>query len=577
MANFSTSDMGAPSGSPFSPSRPQVDETPSQILNVLGSALEIGGEIKKNQANAQANSVLTQFTQENLKLAEAVDQGLMTSQEARMRGRKTFSQFVANNPGLYDDLTSRQSDIFDQAGLGKVIAEGTDVEQAGISLQKEAIGAGWVRADASPQQIAEATANYADFKRANEEFNAMKSRVTFENAQESHDISTTTQRFSHQQALLQEKSRKALFNLSSSYTPKFRSDMDGVIERLQTGEVSEEEAVREAQMLWSQVQTTVNQVGDRAGSEHISNLSAPMKSMYENTVAHIKGDLSLDILNTQNEKVIALAQKNWLSDPKMAAIVAGDRLIRNSDLLSHAQLEYEVLQHLRRNGFADGKPADLLTDDPDERRNLDTTLKILKQNMNVSTRQGLDEETEGQLSNNISGVLRGVQAYGPNTTKASEYQQVVDFLASPEFGSYTTKKGGIPADVAANASQVLQEQYEQVVLPLLREEYETGAVASGLGFSTTGLPNPTRTTQNVSSAIKPVFRGGGVSFQVEGEQGPTSTAGTKARALNKRVSPILNRLIRMAAHLEGHQDYRKVYEDRYVSIFGEEDQEEGNE
>jgi hypothetical protein len=82
----------------------------------------------------------------------------------------------------------------------------------------------------------------------------------------------------------------------------------------------------------------------------------------------------------------------------------------------------------------------------------------------------------------------------------------------------------------------------------------------------TGMIDSQETVTEASANIKPVFTGAGITFMaVDGSDNATKS---KAKDLNAKVAPVMNRLIRMGAHLDGNQNYREVYNNQYAAVFG---------
>ncbi|MNS33467.1 hypothetical protein D3C86_1339880 [compost metagenome] len=69
-----------------------------------------------------------------------------------------------------------------------------------------------------------------------------------------------------------------------------------------------------------------------------------------------------------------------------------------------------------------------------------------------------------------------------------------------------------------------------------------------------------------TAVIKPYFSGGGVLFRAD----PTASTAVKNKVndLNKSVAPIVNKLIRMDAHLGGDTNYKSSYDRNFKTIFG---------
>lgn len=581
MADFTTSYIDSAPSSPVTPQAAVVDKSGLIGLDFLSRAIDAGASTtvnylenqRKIEAQQALDSAVADFATTQLKLADAVDQGAMSSQEARMRMRKNYTEAIANNPALAGELAKAQKDIVKNTGFGKIVEEGTDQEQIQLAAEKEATLAGWIKPHQDRAGREQSVQAYLQFKRSQDMLSAEQARVSLETAQ----INKGTALYNRQSSrigLMQkeraERSRVALGNVADAYGFKFAQDLDEIKARVDRGELTREQAVLLADQQFSVVQQATASIGADAGGDYISSLTSPMKSRYENMRKFLTGEMSAQVLDNQNQITLGLQKANLLGDPEVAKVVATSNLLPNASTSLLPALDKAVVSIMNRQTNPETKPSDLTPDDDEGKRSVKAYLDILKDNMKGATSGTLVNKgiAEPEIDVNVSSVLKSVDAYSMTVQNPAEYNQIVDFLASPEFGKYTTTRGGIPADAAHNAKQVLQQQYEQQVLPLLRDRYENVKI-SGTGVNA-GPRGGGPQFEGATSVIKPLFTGAGVSFVVNPEFSKNTSAKLEAQSLNREVAPVLNRLIRMSAHLGGTQDYKSVYEQNYAEIFGEE-------
>lgn len=587
MADFNVNVAGAQGGAqPIQPVRTQPTDMGLNLFAQVGSVLaKATGEYAKNQQALKTqeliNSNVSEFAQAQLRIADAVEGGDLNSQEGRMRMRANYTRAIADNPGLVTDLAKVHKDIISTSGLGKVVAEGTDQEQMDLAAQKEASLNGWIPAHLSPDQREAATQSYLQFKRSQEDLKAEQARVSLATSkinQQSATVGLATSKVSLQSARLglaqkerAERSRNALASGADAYNQRFTNSMDEIKMRLDRGEIDRDTAVQLADNQFNTIQQTISSAGRDAGSDYMNSVVSPMRSQYENTKKFLTGEMSKETLDNQN--FINLGKQKLLitSDPEDAKIIAVTNLFPHADLTTMPVVNSRVVKMIGSNADTTTKPADILPDTDSGKQDTQTYLNLLKSNLTASNNGSLlnKEATAVEIDSNISNVLKGIDAYSLSATNPKEYNQVVDFLASPEFGKYSSLKGGLPADSATGAKQVLQANYENQVIPLLKQAWDqskTGPVGQvNIGRNQI----PTGSTLNTTDVIKPTFTGSGVSFQVSPGVTDQRTR-LKAADLNKQVAPVLNKLIRMSAHLEGTQDYKRIYNDNYAAIFGEE-------
>lgn len=601
MADFTTNVGGAPQSAP-APAQPVVDNSSliglSAIANIGSKLLTVGSSLIQNQQaqvkQQSVDNVVTAFSQKQLKLADAVEQGAMSSQEARMRMRKNYTDEVSNNPSLTKLLAQTQGDIINTAGLGKVVAEGTEQEKINVALQKEATMAGWIKPTASPDEQQSGIAAYSQFKRHEADINAQQnaiqlasSKVGYERAKvglATDRVQQVTAGYNQQSAKInlveakqQQQARQAVGGIADSYLFKLNQDLQQIEDKKDRGELTPQEAIKAADQQFLAVSQIVSSVGRDAGGDYVNNIVAPMQMRYNNSVKFLNGEIDKQILGNENERTIALQMKNALGDPKVAEVVSTSRLLGNANLALIPGVNDAVMSILGKNTNPVTKPADVLPDTPDEKADVGNYLGVLKSsmsNLGAVKDPNTKVETQDQLNANISNVLRGIDVHSVAVSDPTEYNQVTDFLASPEFGKFTSSGGGVYQDAAQSASQILQTQYIDKVLPLLKTEWETtyipkksSNVYQAAPAGSAGSDKPIAGTAT-SSVINPFFSGGGVVFRAEGPEANSTQTRNKVKDLNEKVGTVMNKLLRMDAHLSGNTDYKASY-DRYAeSIFG---------
>lgn len=605
MADFTTNVSGAPSGA-IQPVQPVVDKSSLIGINAIGDIgaklLSVGATVIQNKQKVdqenRMNAVVTSFSQKQLNLADAVEQGAMSSQEARMRMRKNYTDEIANNPSLTKLLAQTQADIINTAGLGKIVAEGTEQEKINIALQKEASMAGWIKPTASPDEQQAGIAAYSQFKRHEADINAQQNALQLASAKVGYErakvglatdrVQQVTAGYSQQTAKInlieakqQQQARVAVGGLADSYNFKFNQDLAEIERRKDAGEITPQEAIKLADQQYATITQLVSSVGRDAGGDYVNNITAPMQMRYNNSLKFLNGEIDKQILSNENERTIALQTKNALGDPKVARVVSTVRLLGNANLALIPGLNDAAMSILDKNTNPATKPADILPDTQEEKADVGNYLGVVKSSISGYNggnygADGNKDATQEQLNANVSNILRGIDVHSVAVDNPAEYNQVTDFLASSEFGKFTSSGGGVYQDAAQNASTILQTQYVDQVLPLLKTEWETTAIpkrnsnvyqAAPAGATDSTSPTSADAT---SSVIKPVFTGGGVVFRAEGPNANSTITRNKVKDLNAKVGTVLNKLIRMDAHLSGNTDYKAAYERYAPSIFGEE-------
>lgn len=556
-----------------------VSKVGSGIANALFTQDQNNREVQRQQA---INSNLESFSQAQLKLATAVDTGSMSSSEARMRQRANYSAAIANNPGLIDKFSEIQKSLTTTAGLAKNVATGTDAEQMNLANEKEASGAGWIPPTASPDQRTAATQAYLQYKRAQEDLKASAAEISLKRAKiglqadqiglQSAGVNLQSAKIGLMQKQRSEQARTAIGNVADAYQVKFGNDLANIQQQVQNGTLTQQQGIEQSNNLHANLLSVVGKIGGDAGSDVLNHVIAPMTERYNNSIKFISGDIDRQVLENQN--TISDAKQKLLikADPENARTIAVSQMFPGAALTLMPAVNDRVVKILGKNMEPATKPVDPHPDTPSEKTDMNTYFNLMKVNMNAVTAgvTGVTKESPQEIDTHVTQVLKGINAYQMAVDKPEDYNQVVDFLASPEFGKYATSRGGVPADTATQAKQVLQQQYESAVVPLIKKEYDDAITLSRQPVQNpkTGMIDSQDTTTAATANIRPVFTGAGITFMpIDGSDNATKS---KAKDLNAKVAPVVNRLIRMGAHLNGNQNYKAVYDSQYAAIFGEE-------
>lgn len=589
MAEFDVG-INEATGSQFRPSSPTVQPSAvgpaldivSKVGNTVAGALLGQQQQDKEIARQTAiNTNLESFSQAQLKLAAAVDTGGMSSAEARMRQRKNYTAAIANNPGLIAQFTEIQKGLTTTAGLSKNVAEGTEAEQMSLANEKSASAAGWIQPTASPAERTEATQKYLQYLRAQEDLKSQAAQLSLERGKvglqadriglQSAGVQLQSARIGLMQKQREEQSRTALGNIADGYSYKFASDLSAIQKQVADGTITQQQGIEQAGNLHATLLGVVNKVGGDSGQSNLQNTVAPMTERYNNTLKFLTGDIDKTVLENQN--FIADAKQKMLikADPATARVVAVSQLFPAAAVTLMPTINRAVLGIMGRNMDPVTKPGDPHPDTPEGKADNQTYLNLLKVNMNAvsSGVTGVSKDSPQELDTHVSQVLKGINAYQLSVSDPKDYNQVVDWLASPEFGKYATGRG-VPADITTQAKQVIQEQYEKPVLSLVKKEYDEAIqfTRTPVQDPRTGMIDAEERTSPVEERIKPVFTGAGITFMPR--DGSSPSVKMKAQELNKKVAPVVNRFIRMGAHLQGNQNYKQVYESQYAAIFGSE-------
>lgn len=590
MADFTISYVGGPEGSPVTPLAPVEDRSSLVGLSALSNIAEgVAGfasdfaeqrrieakERAKAELEAYNSSVMSEFGQKQLRIAEALETGeISSSAQARSLMRHNLTRAIADNPSLTADLGKVHTNLLKSTGLGEAVYEGTEEEKQFRAIENKALERGWVTPNMAQGEKLMALEAMRSFDMAQEQMKFAQQKTGLAQAQ----MSLQTAGINQKKAMLQldemaqrKQSQVAVGQMAQAYQVRLSNELEAIRKKKESGELSPEQAVMLADQAYLNVETLTRQVGAQAGNDYITNMTTGLRMQYDNYKGYLSGATKKETLDNSNAIAIAVQTNLALGDPRMARLASISRIVPNSDPVTIGE-GLELASNFLRNGNdPNTKPNDILPDSEDGKQEVKQYLKFIDNSLSaVNKGNAVDPEaTTKELNNNINDMLKGVAVYGPSASNPSDYNQVVDMFANVEFGKFVQKQGGF-TDTAASerARDILQFEYANKVLPVIKQEYERTQI-----LTKTGTRTRRPTYEPTASRVVPKFTGSGVSFMPEQGLGDSNTI-SQAKELNEKVAPVLNRMIRMTAHLSGNTDYRSVYENQFASLFMQEEQAE---
>lgn len=592
---FEPSYLGGPEGSPVTPmqgvQRPGYETVLSGVGRVFGGLSEGLADLtqmKMQQAKEaqeaalqQANdSTVAEFIKKQMSITQALETGqIKNSAQARTLMRETLTRYVSNNPSLATDLGNAHKLFTKQSGLGESVYEGTQEEKMWAAVEQDALKNGWITPSMSAEERQNASVAYTQFKRSQEMLSAEQQRLAYATAQVGYGTAQINQQkaavglqnakydLANKQA--KQASQVMVGQMASTYNVKLANQMQDILGRYERGEIDAQQATMAMDQGFVEVDAFIRQQGDQAGADYVNNMVAPMRSQLENYKRYVSGEINKTALENKNATLVGLQVNNALGDPEIARLSAVSKILPNSSLVTSIDANSSAYRFVRQNMDPSTKPADIFPDYEKDKQGVGEYFQILKDGMGSSI-SGAADDVDGlnnELNSNMVNILNGIEVYGANNAKASDFNEVIKFLADPKVGKYLAQQGGIPADASIRAKQTLEYYYMNQVLPVIKKEYEgakTGGELTFVGAGRTQRPK-IEGQEDVSKLIKPVFTGAGVSFTAAPDASPYTKQ--KAKELNKTVAPIVNNLTYMSAHLEGNQDYKTYYEQYFAPLF----------
>jgi hypothetical protein len=592
-AQIGVQPVGGLGGGGQRPSQPQSPSAAGAALNLFSQLMPTGQQLqqRRDAENERIKAgVLQNFQQEQLALAEAVDMGTISSKEARMRMRANYSQAISNHELLADDLHTAHSNILGTSGLGKVAAEGTEQEKAWFAAQKEATLVGFVTPYMTEDQAFDATNAYMRIKQRSALFEAQTKAINAQRA----ELGLSTDAIRHGTAQLTQENTALNLQLTRQkvhaqhYAGETADDYMGVLVSKADSlralvEAGQMEAPEAAQILrddYFEATRTIRGTGRGAGTEFINNLLAPMDQLVGDTMGYLDGSLDADTYASLTENNVARQTYMASGDDNLSFVLGLSRMAGQGGALAlESPMQSAVVSYLQRNMQEGGKSSDLFpeissdgTVNREEAEGAKQYLGILKNSMfriNQGTATGDVEDLVNEVNTNLNNVFRSFEQHEAVIENPKQVREVLDFVKDPSFGAYIEAAGAsLDGQALAGARRVFNNQYDEVVRPLVQERWAKAVTAtSPVGHRTGGLlaePVGDRSTE----LFRPEFTGKGIEFVLtDDSQRSNPRVVSELRSLNAEVASVVNDLIIASAHLSGTTDYEKIYNERYASIF----------
>lgn len=562
----------------------------SGIMNSIGnifSGISHGAQVaEKKEAETTKNKILSEYAQKVTALNSAVEQGQKSMVVAQREQRALYSKVVANFPQVTEDLTAFNSKLLSSEGLGDVLAKGTAVEQQIQTDTKAATAAGFIQPNMSPQEQESGLNSYRqqqhqlnqmDFYSKQLEIQSKKASIA---AQQENMAYTRVQRANALEDLNIKRNKQrlqsAVSDINTNYFSKSMGEMDEVQRQVETGKMSQEQALASLDKLANDYNAITIQARGVAGSEYIDGLAKPLLDAISAKRKLFTGEISKEVAQNQLETAQVKASLPFMQDPDMARAVAGSKLfngVLNPAIL--AGMGSRVVEFLTKNATPRAVPSNLTSDSPNDKAQAKVYLDGVKDNIhNLTNKNPAIQDPKGtfeELKSHVNQIVKGVNSFANAQENPAQLNEVVDFFASDEFLQYQRLGGTIDASNIDGAKNAVAINYGDKLIPAVRDEWERSKTTVGYPQSVQQIGPvtiPKANTESTTQAIQYQWTGKSINFKPSPGMEKNRGAIAKARELQQRLAPLINRSVRMAAHFEGSDDYTKYFQANEELFFG---------
>ncbi len=584
MADFSLAQIGETSGG-ASP-QPAV-ERPNPITAAVSFASGVGESIFGAMADTQekeqqemANKAVTRFSEQQMLIAELVDQGKMSSQEGRMRMRRNLIKAGGDNPNLSGAFTDAHKAVIGTAGMGKVAAEGTEEEQQFFKIMAEARENGFIGANASQEQATERTYDWIELNNARlqrtlamEELAQKQAQLTFRRGQ----IGAETDMLNLQTARQEKKVRDATMNGARAFLPKFSENVQEIVDLTripkEEGGIDAVEADLRMRVMLDQVEGEVGQGGASVPASMRDGLLTPYRRMIDTASGVISGKFANEVMESQRTNIIKQQELLQLANPGIVEFIAtSNNLGQNGGVVLQ---EYgttaaaDMLTIYAGNNQEEGTRPNIFSNPLESVEAYGLTLKNGLRQVNGNEGSPTAQEETSELGRQINSTFAAVGKYAEGE-QFEKVKPILQQVASDEYGTFITSKGKgvVRKEHQAEFGRYIETLFEDDIAPLISEEWRNATTQ--LSGERMG-PGPEGQTEEspTSTLIRPMFVGDSIEFVKTNRAGENPRIDREIRRLNQEVKPAVDFFIRLQAHGEEHTDYKRIYEQNFARMFGD--------
>lgn len=535
---------------------PVEDNSGAVLAQALAPAARNIGAIAGSifaQGQADANAkILTDYENELLNLADAVDQGLSRN-EAMIKARNLRRQYLANAPALQDDFDTIWSDFAGANGLGHVVISGTAEEQAMNKQREQAYALGY-----TPEE-------FALFQSRTRQATELNYQLT--QTKNSGELITETQRLQGLQAVV---------GVAQSAYPSAQRQINEAMAKIQANPNDKQAIAAQLNNVLGNSIAQLKFVGGSADSDYIV---APIEQAMATFNAWVNGEVENSVMEGTLKATELKYDLMYATDPTLGPVVAASKIfssigIENTNLWGQL-FTPEVVQKFGE--MSNPSRTVNLTDGTDASARTSEAIKQAAGMVNDNS----DPELIDEINQAINQAVDSAYVHERSADGALGFKDIVELLGSNEVGAFLSSHGSINAQHAPQLVNILKNNYETELLPVINRAWvETVPIVDPSRIST-GDPNATAGGINhipMNQLLEPRWNGNAVEFV------PTEAYANNPRVIqlatdvtsgDNSIGIPLNNLINAYANVTG-VDGKQIYEQDFAGrLFGIGDEQGG--
>lgn len=552
----------------FGPSVTEAPQTPAadtvKAYDVrepveLQAASNIFASFREARAGARQSrqdKFLANYTQEQMKLIEAVDQGHMGSRAARSRARALAMAAIEQFPGLRKDVLDIRSSVFGEAGV-RGINDVTHAEGRERAMNDAAYEAGFVGDNASAAEYARAR----DYMRTLQEADRRREEKMKEFDLIIKSNSATKSQIETAKAGRQQESDRYLTETAPAHMQQFKTRADQLFALKGGTQYSEAELLQMLDQRWNEFTTEFTGNSIHASSTTRDAVLKNYQAYYELVRNKFLGKITTEVYEADVKKRVAVAEAQMHNIPGFTELFTVSKAMgENVALLPNiTQMGNKVSQYLLDNFNAQNdpkaNPALMLDDTEEGRRAITDALKV------VSSVNSSDPQAAMEQAIQFKSIFEGIETYESVISKDPDkaIAMVTGWMSTPEFRELTKKQPQL-LEQGNEARRIIQANFNDQVMKMITNEFTNRKIINPQVWAEQqrGLETEGEAWRPVPANIGWRSNSGGVEFFAITEGAEWEHL---AKKYNKELAPIINKNVRAFAHLDGRDDYGNYFQE----------------
>lgn len=489
----------------------------------------------KSESEAQASASSQELSKQMGLIQEGVDQGSISQAKANQMGKLAYSALI--NEGA-DPVELKKT--WDAAKGVYGGFEKTTEEKAIDQLNEQAVLTGRAFGGETPEQMREIRSQ-------------MGKQALYEEglARADRDLERKDKQTASEAKANKHKYEENLYGVIESNVGKLDGVLNNISQRIKSGEITVQEGLDDMERQTSALGDQLTKQGMKS-PEIVKTYEALNQKKLEAMKKRFTDPAGAEAAERELAGIIAQEQLSWMQTPKLRKFVALTPLLPPGIVTHISYINETMANMLSEADDADSEyPPNILKKDKDSKEEYANILRLNAEDKDIKNKPAQMDA----LVRQTNGMLKDIDASGTSVKNPAAFNEVMGLLSNPKFAESISLADPEAKEGALN---VLEENYVSKVMPAIHEH---------LGKAL-NLPSP-RSSANRSggksvnlkeSVNVRVTAGGNVEFILDPSL-PVSERKelqAKVRDLNKKLSPLVNQIVRAQSHIYGNTNYGKI-------------------